>query len=450
MPKTTKGGTIDGVYYPAGSELTNDQMFSWAPEVGSEPGRAVEPTTPPPAEPSTPTPTETTTSANFTPAKEGEPISKEEFGGSNNWAVNGINKEFYKRYGRYPTKNEIQEIMDKGQIQELGAKDWLNNANFMGQEESTAPSGDIRGTLLGPSEFNNVINNFREAGLTDEEIERDVINRVPNTLTGVTDIFLKQGVTQDQAFVDSVVAKREEGDIAGSGGDVGSNVSGDLEDQQEQQQQQQTVQNIDNLLANSGLPQDQQDLIKTVVDSYPENTDISDEQILETFESLSKQIIDPHFASLVKQTQADLTVAIDRTRQDREFEREQELVDAQERFRQGQLALEGTGMTRSGEGVRQLGEQSGARGATGEGNIQRYSRRLAESSGRAFDRSIHDLGREGESLLGSEGVGDIEGFSPVGDVVGSIPQAKLTTQANLLGQLSGQQGSLEDFQRQFI
>ena len=438
MAKTTKDGHIGGEFIPAGTELTNEQMFNWAPAVGSEPGRAVEQTTPPPAD-TTSTPASTSTSTQTqTPTP------------------NSTSGEKVK----YVNANGTIETVTAGSYQEsnMGVRGFVLADSPKGQKRqgieapATEQGGDIRGRLLGPAEFASIVNNFQQAGLTDSEIEEFVINRTPNTLSGQTDIFLKQGVEQNQAFIDNVVAKREEGADVGSGGDVGSNISGDLTDQQEQQQTEQTAGNIENLLANSGLPQDQQDLIKTIVEAYPENTDISDEAILETFESLSKQIIDPHFASLVKQIQADLTVAIDRTRQDRETEREQELINAQERFRQGQLGLERSGLTRSGEGVRQLGSESGARGvASGtEGNVQRLSRNLAESSGLAFSRGIQDLGRKGESLLGSEGVGAIEGFTPVGSVVGSIPQAKTTAQANLLGQLSGQQGSLVDFQRKFI
>jgi len=204
------------------------------------------------------------------------------------------------------------------------------------------------------------------------------------------------------------------------------------------------------LIENSGLPDDSQTLAKVVIDAFPADTEISDEEILNVFRQIETDFIDPHFSSIISQTKADIELAIERGAEERAIQEQVERENALERVRQSQRGLEASGLTFSGAGARQLGSQSAIRGETRTGVIPLLNKRIQQGSRRQFNRGLQDIGIAGEKQLGTANIsGLVPGFVPRGSVSGQIPFQQQQFKGQVLGSLIGSQRDLEAKKRLF-
>ncbi len=321
------------------------------------------------------------------------------------------------------------------------------------RDTQTSPSGAFinsdgniqlaNGQIISKEDKNTFNTILKEEGLTAPTTTQDTTGD-PNELIQITKGNANLTVTR-QSFIDNFQPEGfTESGTTTTPTTKTEAVEGEVVDDDFQRQ-------LNNLLSSSGLPTEIQDLIREIVTRLPVESDGSDEEILKVFNELSSQIIDPFFAELITTAKRDIEINIARREEDFDKLQELQTEQAEERVRQGQLSLEARGLTRSGENVRQLGKEGffGEQSPL-EGFIPTGNRRIAESSRSQFKRGIEDVGLAGEQLLGSGNLPDISGFTPRGGVTGQIPFQKEAAKANLLGNLSNQQGLLDRFRAQFF
>lgn len=195
---------------------------------------------------------------------------------------------------------------------------------------------------------------------------------------------------------------------------------------------------IDDALSQGRITPEEADLMKDVVDYYQADT-FDPQEILNTYNKIKEETIDPYYAELTKLSIEGLKTNIAAMREQRLLEEESERMRATEDIRQTRAGLEGSGLTFTGEGVRQLGEASATAGIQGPGLVQQQSNLMASSSAARYQENLKKLGLTAEAQLGSAGLGGV-GFSeynPLGGITGSLPTQKEASLGSTLSALTG-------------
>lgn len=220
--------------------------------------------------------------------------------------------------------------------------------------------------------------------------------------------------------------------------------------QGQQAQQQTNVQGAYSIIdSDAALSPEMKTLARALVDAYQGGVEPDIPQILATFNSLKKTVIDPKYQDLIRQTEGELKGAATYNEQQRALELEQENANADANIRNTKENLEQRGLTHSGEAVRQLGDQSAYNiqpfGGNMEGAVPQANRLVATSSSLRSMETLRQLGLQAEKQLGSAGVtGKLAGYKPMGGITGSIPTARTTDYSNALSQIDAEQNTKTD------
>lgn len=207
---------------------------------------------------------------------------------------------------------------------------------------------------------------------------------------------------------------------------------------------------IDNAVKSGLIEPDMAELWKKVVRGYPEGVEVDPQEILNTYEKIRKETIDPHFAELARVAETELIASLDILERQREEELETQRLATGESIREKQAELERRGMLFAGEAVRELGAISPYRvpaeeiTPTGElvptGRIPKEAHLIATSSQARYEEELKRLGRRAEEYFGTAGVpiaAKYGEFPYIGDVTGKLPFAQEQAEAGRLGQLIG-------------
>lgn len=204
----------------------------------------------------------------------------------------------------------------------------------------------------------------------------------------------------------------------------------------------------------SNLPDEIKALWRQTVSLYPDATDFQPQQIIDTFNKIKTDTVDPYFKELTDLAVGDVKTAFSQMKDARTAELESERYNAGDAIRQAQSGLEKSGMTFSGKGIESLGAgsayaQSGTDGATPnqvgfagmpgifyEGNVNQANRLLSTSTAARYATQQQTLGRAAENQLGSGAVAmNIPGlqYTPGNvNVTGALEQQKQGKYASTL------------------
>ena len=212
---------------------------------------------------------------------------------------------------------------------------------------------------------------------------------------------------------------------------------------------------LEDSVNNGLLTQDQADLFLQTWDEYPSGEPIDVNKILDKFNEIQENTLDPEFATQIEAYTTDLKASIAFQEQQREIEEETEKTLAGQQIKQAKAGLEKAGMTFTGKGIEQLGAASAFAqegesaiptqtpfgGLFYEGTVNQANRLLSTSSLAKYKKNLQELGRIGEDVLGTEAaLGlNIPGFGAVGSVTGSLPQAQQQEKADVLSGLIEQE-----------
>ncbi len=231
-----------------------------------------------------------------------------------------------------------------------------------------------------------------------------------------------------------------------------------------------------NILQYSGLPQSQQLMIKMVVDAYPTNTGINDAEILNTFNKLSAQVVDPYYNNLIQQETDDLTRYISQNQASTqqaiaranasaassarsagvsyEANKKMQDIEAGQRIENAGASLEASGLGRTGQRLKLLGEYVLPGETKLEGQIPMYNRTIAESSKAAYQNAVANAQQSASLATSGYQLGleqDITN-AQIGTQrnIQGIKETQQKTKGSLLTNLISQQSSLDDYSRLFL
>jgi len=204
-------------------------------------------------------------------------------------------------------------------------------------------------------------------------------------------------------------------------------------------------------IESSNLPDDIKSLWKTVVGMYPDATDFNADEILNTFNKIKDETIDPYYKELADIAIADVKDSYKNLISSREMELESERALAGKDIRQAKSSLEKSGMTFTGKAVEELGADSayaqdgntamptqipfaGMDGTFYEGNVNQANRLIATSTAARYAKAQQDLGRKAEDYLGTSEASKLGiPYTPAGvNVSGSLGLAAEEKKASTL------------------
>jgi hypothetical protein len=175
------------------------------------------------------------------------------------------------------------------------------------------------------------------------------------------------------------------------------------------------------MIDSSNLPDEIKQMWKLVVGQYPDATDFKPQEIINTFNKIKNETVDPYFKELADVAVNDLKTSFTDLQTARTSELEAERANAGQDIRQAKAGLEKSGMTFTGKGIEELGgtsayAQDNSSGTVAtptqtpfggmfyEGNVNQANRLVSTSSAARYQSAQQTLGRNAENLLGSEGV----------------------------------------------
>lgn len=167
------------------------------------------------------------------------------------------------------------------------------------------------------------------------------------------------------------------------------------------------------IIERSGLPDDVKMLFKTAIGNI-KGTD--QESILKAFDEIKKNTIDPRFKILADIAQKDFKDNFDVLARNRAIETEAEQTKATQNIEDTKKSLEASGLTFSGEGVKQLGAQSAYEGVNLEGLVPKSNRLVASSTSSRYQENLANLAKGAEAKLGTP---TAQALTPGGFVSGS-------------------------------
>lgn len=188
------------------------------------------------------------------------------------------------------------------------------------------------------------------------------------------------------------------------------------------------------IIANADLPEEIKQLFLEVYDSYPEGSSLDTQGILDAFNEVKNNTLDPYMYELTKIAIDDFQNQFQALEQARSLEREQEAATAQQNIEGVQKGLEQTGMTFTGQAIKNLGTESAysptanipAGGLINEGLVQKSNRLMASSSQLKYADALRSLARNAETTLGTAGLAQtgISGVSQLGGITGSLEEKR--------------------------
>lgn len=210
---------------------------------------------------------------------------------------------------------------------------------------------------------------------------------------------------------------------------------------------------------NPALDQGSKDLFNAAVDSWDPTQQVNAPAILEAFNKIKNSTTDPYYKEkadiFTKQIQSQLSDI----QSNRALETQAEALkygNNGEDVRQAQLGLEQRGLTFSGEGVRQLGQQSAYANQPGgivpfggakEGLVGQQGKLMSSSSALRYQQNLNQLGQQAEQALGAQGAGLVAGYKPLGVTVGSQQEARIAEEKALFSNLAGQYQQNKEYSR---
>tara|TARA_R100000049_G_C1954644_1_gene106630 strand:+ start:210 stop:1688 length:1479 start_codon:yes stop_codon:yes gene_type:complete len=202
-------------------------------------------------------------------------------------------------------------------------------------------------------------------------------------------------------------------------------------------------------------------LYSDVVNAWEAGAEVDFGPILETFDDLKANTIDPYYAQQIEIATAQVTAAQEYMAAQRELQLDSENINAQERVRSAKASFESAGLTFTGEAARQLGAESAFATdaenpllqlqSLGEGLIPETSSLIASSSLAEYEESLRSLGEQAELVIGTEATTGL-GLGTLGTseaIVGSIAEAQDLLEKQTLSSLFTQSVTNES-QGQFI
>lgn len=216
---------------------------------------------------------------------------------------------------------------------------------------------------------------------------------------------------------------------------------------------------LDGYLANGTIDYGTYQLFKQAAELWNPEQAFSYANILNTFEDIKKQQIDPYF-------QEQASIFIDDLQRNREFliesraiEKDQQTQDIEKAKESLQESLAARGLLFSGEAIKQLGVESpfavagtpeAAKsaiptmqpigGVPYEGEFQKQTKAAVSSADLRYQKQLEDLQRQAERTLGTEKAGGlVPGVTALGGVTGSMTEEKKKAYAGALTGLYGQE-----------
>lgn len=205
---------------------------------------------------------------------------------------------------------------------------------------------------------------------------------------------------------------------------------------------------------NSNLDDHTKELYKAAVQNWNPGQEINIPNILKTFSDIKSSTIDPYFQQVISQATDQFQRAQQQLQTNRGLQTESEQVNAQQNIKNTQNDLEARGLTFSGKGVEQLGDNSAYAqngqgpmpnqetfgGKYAEGLVNKGNRLISTASKAQYDQNLTDLSRQAEQQLGSAGaLGLIAGVPQLGGITGSIQQQKQQQEGSTLSDLYSQE-----------
>jgi hypothetical protein len=207
----------------------------------------------------------------------------------------------------------------------------------------------------------------------------------------------------------------------------------------------------------SDLPADIKQMWKTVVGLYPNATDFNSTEIINTFNKIKAETIDPYFKELADVAVKDIQTSLGEMKSSRDLELEAEQASAKQAVTGAQAGLEKSGMTFSGKGVEALGTDSAYAGAPTtdtpvatpfagiesnlmKGTVGQANRLLSTSSSARYASQQQQLGRQAENLLGTSAVNNLGiNYKPAGvNLTGTMANQAETQKASTLQNIINQ------------
>lgn len=201
----------------------------------------------------------------------------------------------------------------------------------------------------------------------------------------------------------------------------------------------------------SNLPADLKALYKNVVAQYPDKA-FNTAAILDTFNKIKTETIDPHYYELANTAQKDFSTSLEQLNMTRQSQQESERTTAANDIRQAQANQEKSGMTFTGKAIETLGANSAYAqnpsatvatptqtpfgGMFYEGTVNQGNRLMATSNAADYNKALQNLGRSAEDKLGTTGAGGLGiAYTPAGGVTSSLDAQKQQQYGTTLSQL---------------
>lgn len=202
------------------------------------------------------------------------------------------------------------------------------------------------------------------------------------------------------------------------------------------------------------LPESLKSLYRETLKNYDYNKEVNIDGVMQEFNRIKTQTIDPRFAKEVDKFTNELQKELSFQDQQREIELETERANAGQSIRQAKEGLSASGMTFTGKAIQELGKDSAyaQEGASAtptqtpfgglfyEGNVNQASRLMSSSSALRYKKNLELLGQSAEDALGATGAvkQNIAGFTPSGNLPGQFEDQKQQQLGSTLSQLLGQ------------
>jgi len=204
------------------------------------------------------------------------------------------------------------------------------------------------------------------------------------------------------------------------------------------------------MIENSNLPPELKQLWAATVKGYPSGVEYNSQEVLNTFNKIKQDTIDPYFKELATIASTDFSRALQQQKSEYELTQEKLRADAGQSIRQVKEGFEQSGMTFTGKAIQELGAQSAysQNGGNGtqiptqqptdgmfyEGNVNQQNRLMATSASLQNKATIDALNRSLEKTVGSEKAAGA-GATVSGGITGELATQQQGQYAKTLSQV---------------
>lgn len=214
------------------------------------------------------------------------------------------------------------------------------------------------------------------------------------------------------------------------------------------------------------LPDSLKSLFRETLKGFDYTQEVNIQNIMKSFTDIKNNTIDPRFSKEVESFTNQVQREYNDLQATRNAELEAERATAGQNIVQAKNALEGSGMTFTGQGVENLGSQSAyaqnggaipgqtpvsatedlttkggmtfTDGRFFEGNVNQANRLMSSSSALRYQKNLQQLGQQAENVLGGTS-SLIPGYTTSGNLPGSMADSKQGMYADTLAAISDQQ-----------